>query len=45
VKDEKTDGKTLLLGELFRLGVKQGREDAEREPDEFRRRLRVQETD
>jgi hypothetical protein len=45
VKDTTKDGAALLLGELFRRGIKQGREEAERERDEFRRQLRTEETD
>ena len=45
MKDETKDGETLLLAELFRRGIKQGREEAEREREEFRRRIRTEETD
>jgi hypothetical protein len=45
VKDTTKDSSALLLTEVFSRAFKQQKAEAERERDEFRRRLRVQETD
>jgi hypothetical protein len=45
MQDKKTDGAALLLTEVFNRAAKQQKAKTERERDEFRRQLRVQETD
>ncbi len=46
MKDKKTaDGAALLLTDLFTRAAKQEEAKAEREREEFRRRLGIEETD
>jgi hypothetical protein len=45
MQDETTDGAALLLTEVFNRAAKQQKAKTERERDEFRRRIRTEETD